>query len=498
MKYYISYMEKQQVSPEFHEKLGSLADTPRRKTGSRPWLQFGALAACCALVLGIGAWGLGLGPQGGGTEPGISAEHSGQPEQTPDSSTSAGGAAQDSTGPNSFVVEGAGGEKMMFPMIPYVNYQDVTGAPELAASISLSEGSFSKDLTQEDIETIFWGPEGKPEAVHPKAEQGDLPWMLFWEGYAVRGYVIYDGSGRLFWLHIFGEHPDGPTFHLELALDRLPPTCLVNPDLETTDVLGVPVTGWKAAYDRNGDKVTDYVCGSEFMAGDIGVRFENTGATFRVDPGDGWDPMEAACQFNALFVRQALASDGGLYLDHLKETEDVPAWREAEFSSLAQARQEAEFAPYLPQSDIPGYGKFYGRLTYQEGYENTLFVRWSRGYDNVEVYVCRPEGEPWWGETVDVSNPASYDTRLYTIPWCDSVPKEYREDFYSPTFRAEDMSLSVVEARGTEKDTGGLTYCFGVLHPDGTLVRYTCDGLKAEQVWALVEPTLPESGNSAP
>lgn len=375
-------------------------------------------------------------------------------------------------------------------MIPYVNYQDVTSVPELDASITLPDGSFQVELTCGDIQTIFWGPGGKPEAEHPKAEQEDLPRMLFWEGYTLRGYVVYDGEGRLFWLHIFGEHPDGPEFHLELSLDRLPPTCLLELGREASTVFDTEVTSWRRAYDRNGDKVTDYVCGSEFVAGDIGVRFESVGAPFRLDSGEGWDPMEAACKFNALFVRQTLASDGGLYLDHLKETGDVPVWRTEEFSTLDQAREEAESAPYLPVKDLSGYGGLYGRLSYQEERENMLFVRWSRGYDDVEVCVCRPEGEPWWGETVDVSQPASYDTRLYESPWGDGVPEAYRENFYMPTFQEEDMSLGVVKARATEKDAGGPVYRFGVFHPDGTLVRYTCDGLPAEQVWTMVEDTL--------
>ena len=91
---------------------------------------------------------------------------------------------------------------------------------------------------------------------------------------------------------------------------------------------------------------------------------------------------------------------------------------------------------------------------------------------------------------VDPDNPASYDLRLYEIPWCDSVPKEHRETVDRPAFRVEDMSLSIVEARGHVHDTGGLTFDFDVLHPDGTVVSYRCDGLTAAQVWAMVEETL--------
>lgn len=41
-----------------------------------------------------------------------------------------------------------------------------------------------------------------------------------------------------------------------------------------------------------------------------------------------------------------------------------------------------------------------------------------------------------------------------------------------PAFRAEDMSLAIVEARGREHDTGGMTCSFDVLHSDGTVVSY--------------------------
>ena len=140
-------------------------------------------------------------------------------------------------------------------------------------------------------------------------------------------------------------------------------------------------------------------------------------------------------------------------------------------------------------------GEFYGRLSWQEGSYHDLFVRWSRGYDDVEVAVCRcPEKEY---STVDVDAPEQYDVRRYDIPWSESVPEEYRDTVYDPVFRAEDMSLSVVQARVLDRDDAGegrkASIRLGVLHPDGTVVRYTCKGLTAEQVWAMVEPTLTNS-----
>ena len=87
--------------------------------------------------------------------------------------------------------------------------------------------------------------------------------------------------------------------------------------------------------------------------------------------------------------------------------------------------------------------------------------------------------------------------RLYDVPWSESVPEEYRGTVSRPAFRAEDMSLSVVQARVLDRDDAGegrtVSIRFAVLHPDGTLVKYICKGLTAEQVWAMVEPTLANS-----
>lgn len=483
MKYYQSYMNRQEVSPAVHERLLNL-EPPNRRSGS--WLKYGVLAACAALVIGVGVW-----------------RPASRPHTAPDPDRSAGQFASDYTPlpgetdaaepDGSFVVSDSGIKgKLAFPMIPAIDYQDRTESSDMALSRAYAPGAFTVDLTKEDIQTIFWGPEGKPEASHPKTEQGDLPWMLFWDGYTVHGRAWYDGQGQLTELTIWGEKGRA-SFELELRLGALPFTCCVdmNRGDQISEFNGVQVAGWSQVYDRDGDGQDDYICGSEFMTkNNIGVRFVNQNSLMQAEYGEGENTdLGGAQTFNALFVRQALTEDGGLHLNHLMTNENIPAWREEEFSTLAQARQEADFAPYLPQSaPISDYDEFYGRLSFQEGIQNMLFVRWSKGYDNVEVDIYRDGTYPY--HLVDPDEPESYDLRLYSIPWCDSVPEEYRETVNDPAFRAEDMSLAVVEAREVPHDTGGMTYSFDVLHPDGTLVSYRCDGMTAEAVWALVEETL--------
>ena len=483
MKQYKSYMDRQEISPAVHENLVNLE---AGKKSARPWMRYGALAACAALIIGVGGWKLAPAPAqyNGVNGVGDSSDREEVLYGQPGLSFDAG-----------FVVSSpAESDKLMFPMIPGINYQDITDRPDAALSRAYMPGSFMVDLEKEDIQTIFWGPEGKPEVSHPKTEQGDLPWMLFWDGYTLQGRAWYDGQGQLMELTIWGEN-GRYDFELELRLGGLPFTCCIDMDRgdEISEFNGVKVAGWSKVFGRDGDH---YICGSEFMTkNDIGVRFVNRNSSVQSEhvPDEDTD-LERAQTFNALFVLQALTEGGGLHLDHLKTAEHVPAWREESFSTLAQARQEAEFAPYLPTSEPEGYSaytgnkEFYGRLSYQEGRSNNLFVRWSRGYDNVEVCVYR---DGYYScNLVDPDNPASYDLRLYEIPWYDSVPEEHRETVDRPAFRAEDMSLSIVEARGHAHDTGGLTFDFDVLPPDGTVVSYRCDGLTAAQVWAMVEETL--------
>ena len=349
MKYYIKYMDRQHISPQAHLRLLALEPSaPRRRGASRA--RWGALAACCALVLGLGIWRLAAPPE--------------EPQSVFDALYPG---IKDWYGPGEepeegFIIEGAQGDKLMLPAIPYINYQDVTGEPaaDTAPALWMMEGSFDRDLTWEDILTIFWGPEGAPERVHPKEPREGLPWMLFWEGYTLTGRALYSSGGELLWVNLWGEYEEtDSSFTLTLRPGELPFSCGLYPDVETTEVSGVPVTGWC----REEEGVL--TCVSEFMAGEVGVRFETRGAPFGSEYGEaGRDRADGGVQMlNALLVRQGLSVDGGFRLDHLLTAEDVPVWREQEFASLEEARQEAAFAPYLPEKGPEGWGEFYGRMT---------------------------------------------------------------------------------------------------------------------------------------
>lgn len=447
MKQYESYMERQEVSASFHEKLLTLEPPARRSGGWRRW---GMLAACCVLAAGLGLWRL-------------------SPHQISCGDGSGGSPVSEQ-------------DPQPADAVPEITYRRETGGAD--AAIALPDGSFHREIPAEQLASLF-DREGE--------SLDSVLAALGWTDYALRGEAIYDGAGQLWLLTVTGQHPDGPEFTLELCPGELPPTCVVTPAQETAQVNGASVSAWYGSWDRDGDGKTEHVCRSEFMAGDVGVRYENVDAPFTARYGSADGELGGAQKLNAMAVGRIIGR--GIDLSGVMTCEEIPAWREESFSSLNQARQEEEFAPYLPAENMPGYGEFYGRLSWQEGSYHDLFVRWSRGYDDVEVAVCRcPEKGC---STVDVAAPEQYDVRLYDIPWSESVPEEYRDTVYDPVFRAEDMSFSVVQARTLYRnDTGEgrkASIRLGVLHPDGTVVRYTCKGLTAEQVWAMVEPTLTNS-----
>lgn len=451
-------------------------------------MKFTALAACAALIFGLGWQSLGRQVQ-----PPLPTDN----DFPLNIATATPGPFAEDTDPDGFVAQGPAAEnKLAFPDIWGVTYTDTTHSPEIAASLAFPPGSYWVELDKEAIQKIFWGAAGKPAVENPKTDTGDFPLFLMgWQGYRITGQACYDGSGALWRLTIRGEKGED-SFTLTLCPDHIPPECMVYPDQTATTVVDTSVTGWYQVYDCDGDDQDECIVSSSFLVGGYGVTFKNIGSggaqASEAGGGDATD-LGGAQLFNAMLVNHFCRWDSAPYVDHLLHNDDIPAWEETNFDTLAAARERTDFAPYLPQAAPVSWSEFHGRVSYQEGDHNYLFVRWSKMYDNVEIDVHLPEGEStnyYHSQLVDVNVPASYDWRLYDGPICDTVPQEYRSAFYKPAFRAGDMSPEVVRARMHEHDTGGEICHFYVIHENGVVVSYDCSGVTAEAVWALVEETL--------
>lgn len=486
MNGYRSYMDRQYVSETGHRRLLDLEPPKNAQRKGAKIMALGTLAACAALIAGLSIHALAPSAPGPAADAAPSPAVSAVPTY----------AADDGGDRAGFEAQGpAEDAELMFPMIAWVGYADVTDDPQLDADLALPDGAFSVALDKEDVQTLFWGADGKPAVEDPKTDPGDFPIMLMnWAGYSITGGATYDGNGDLWELYVQGVKGED-SFTLRAAPGHIPPTCIGESGASVTDVLGVAVSGWYRSYDRDGDGEVEPVCVSQFLANGVGFRFENVGSGGSRAGTDEATDLGGAMTFNSMVVTQLCRADG-FYLDPFARNENVPAWAEEQFDSLSQVQSYAgypRFAPYLPTQGPKGYGGFSAHLSYQQDHYDTLRLCWSRGYDDVAVEIRLSEGDSndWLlDDLVDVSVPASYDWRLYDGPIRDAVPEEYQQSFYAPVFRAEDMSLEVVKARMTGHDTGGERYRFYVLHENGAVVGYDCAGVGAEYVWGLVEATL--------
>ncbi|MDM8239697.1 hypothetical protein QUW63_11410 [Pseudoflavonifractor phocaeensis] len=460
MKYYNQYMDSQQVSPDFHRTLCELQPRPRRSHVRQvAALTACGAAACLALYVGLSPASAPNQVASDAIVPGI----------------------QDTIGPgesSGYLVPNSGQGTTNFFCMGGLDYVPWETEVDGSLRYDVQEGSFGRTLTQEQLFDVFW-PDGDGEGI---------PWTLFWDGYTLKADAIYDKEGSLLWVTVVGSKGDAH-FSLQLSPDQLPPTCVAGPEPTYYDYFGTEIAAWTSTGDWNDDGESETKVTIQAVKDGIGVRFVNYGQTNQ-------DGADTALDFNSFFVNRTFAGEGiQLTLDHLLTTTDIPDWRANTFSSLEEARQETAFAPYLPASAPTGYGEFEGKLSYQEGVRNTLFLRWSRGYSDVTVRVSLPEGGAPEEEPVDVNTPAAYDVRLYSIPWCDSVPEEYRNSVSSPTFRAQDMTREIIAARSLSYpdagDIDGPRINFTIRYSDGTEAEYTSKGLREDALWAMISPTLP-------
>ena len=489
MKNYVNYMSRQTVSEELHSRLLSLNAAPApaaRRTPVR-WPRYAAAAACCLLIAGLGVWKLRQPGQESLFVNDVTAPAVPSPVNTeaplPTAAPAASAAADKTEAPvlDGFTVRSVENGESQFVAVPYVVYPDLSDAPAMAGDMGWPEGSYTVELTEDEICTILWGSAEK----YAYAQENGLnvPWMLFWDGFTVRGSAVYDSTGALLEADLQGLDELGREFYIQLAPNNIPATDVIVSGAEKGEWAGTEYEAWSFRRDRNGEADTRYVF--TLLCGDVGVRssfiIPDAAKTVNGEPAD----------LSTLFLRWCCSKDMELTLQHLLTNTDVPAHRHVVFKRGAEAWEETAFAPYLPAGEPAGFTFEDGELRYQEGNYDQLWLCWTKGYDAVRISVEFPEGGDDYGRSpVDVSNLAAYDVRLYEIPWCDSVPAEYQDSVFYPTFRAEDISREIIDARETAKDTGGSHFLFRVLHDNGVLVSYDISGMSADAVWALIADNM--------
>ncbi len=148
-----------------------------------------------------------------------------------------------------------------------------------------------------------------------------------------------------------------------------------------------------------------------------------------------------------------------------------------------EARAMEILGEYIPNKIPKGYD--FESASWSED-EGALSIGWSQGLDDIRLSVKQVKS----CDIVDVNRTELYDVGLYDVPYGESVPKEYLEIFNDPVFAWEDMGLEVIQRRmrsyEDSGDTGTPRGNFGILFPDGVLLKFRGDGT-AGQIWDMFQ-----------
>lgn len=247
--------------------------------------------------------------------------------------------------------------------------------------------------------------------------------------------------------------------------------------------------GLFSCYAYGGEKRISVVRGVEVTAGVV---------SFSKAPGDGRchasfalgstaylvevnsDTAAAKARLTALV--DSLTAGRPADLSQVTYTE-IPPWREDDLT-LAQARTEAEFGPYVPHSVPKGFAFESARRSLGQNHDY-LRLCFTRGTYTISWQISRKTG---WDDRrlVDVNRPVTYDLSLYPIPRADSVPDELYYPVNYPIFRAEQFTLDAVKKRVWTINDSPKRMDFAVLYGD-ILVEVTTEAVEPDLLFAMLE-----------
>lgn len=283
MKDYKSYMDRVTVSKEMREKLMALE---RGKKEEKPmkWKTYAAAAACAALLIGVGVWGVGARPEEERwrdlvatfeTAAVVESTQISDPDPVQCAAPSAPVESQeaidlapeDPSGaePGIKTIEGyetretrAGVDVAVYHVLPWIDYGGGSlNAGQVSADWDIPQNASRRNLTGLEIIYLLGG-------------QDAVNLHLDWSDYELTGWGAWYEDGSFWGAYLMGYK--GPMDHFEFAVTsgQLPPTCVVFGDSVEQEVWGLTVTADK--YDGK-DGASRRV---SFMKDDYGYRFDLT------------------------------------------------------------------------------------------------------------------------------------------------------------------------------------------------------------------------------
>ncbi len=155
------------------------------------------------------------------------------------------------------------------------------------------------------------------------------------------------------------------------------------------------------------------------------------------------------------------------------ENPEIPLLRDEQLT-LEEGYKEEDFGKYLISVPDRYVLNSCSRIIDQRW--DYLSVSWSYDYDDVEENIHYINDEDRERFIEDIGEVERYDLNLYSIPWSDSVPDDFRATVENPIFRVEDLTKELIEKRmGEDGDI-----VFSVLYPKDVVVEIRAKGLEGE------------------
>ena len=246
-------------------------------------------------------------------------------------------------------------------------------------------------------------------------------------------------------------------------------------ETKASDVFGTPVIAGYFETEPNSKGIKNIIYFATFKLSDVAYYVELSGA--KAD--------EEVVKNEISEIIGLLIKGGAADLDVFNPV--IPELRNDSLS-LAEARADADFGMYIPETLPKGFGlENANRFINQE--RNTLSVNWTKGmsYISWKVSLLKDNDKTRITHITDTKN---YDLALYPIPRADSVPDELREIVDNPIFLIDELILDAVRARSYEvSDSGdeqGHRMRFSVLYGD-TLVELNVKGATPEAVFEILQ-----------
>jgi hypothetical protein len=340
-----------------------------------------------------------------------------------------------------------------------LNFNEADSQSTAKADIAI-QGHFWQELTDEELKAIF------PRLTETHAVT------------ATANFQSDESGAYLFNIDAQAMSSTGLKTYIQLAPGEAVLDYGFDVETKASDVLGTPVTAGYFETKANSKGLKNIIYFATFKLSDVAYYVELGGA-----------------EADRELVKNEISEIIGLLIEGGTTDLDlfhpiVPELRNDSLS-LAEARADADFGIYIPETLPKGFGfESANRFINQE--RNTLFVNWTKGmsYISWQISMMKDNDKTRITSVADTRN---YDLAFYPIPRADSVPDELREIVDNPIFLIDELTLDTVRARSYEvSDSGdvqGPRMRFSVLYGD-VLVELRVKGASPEVMFDILQQIL--------